>query len=245
MNHYVISVMRCNNSTTVIFILSVTTALSLSLILLIISSFGSNRSIFAMDDISDLSTFVLQKSPYYHYINDVPNTSLHNIGISNNIGNNNNLMFIDYNINNNDNNNYISKIISLTTVGNGGSHIDNCNNNNSNIIINAKTKPIIPYVLPPKIVMMNNGKEYDVGNFVSSKYREDTTFAQLHIPQEKINTHLPNNSTTIVKGSCLGFVVENDPLALPPSSMSITAYDIQGKAVKVFGTIVHSKSNFF
>jgi hypothetical protein len=71
---------------------------------------------------------------------------------------------------------------------------------------------------PPKIVLIYNGKEYDVGSLLNAKYREGTPFAQLQIPQEKINAYISNNSTNLVKGSCLGFIIKNDQLALPPSS---------------------------
>ena len=41
---------------------------------------------------------------------------------------------------------------------------------------------------------------------------EDTPFAQLQIPQEKINGYISNNGTNLVKGSCLGFIIKNDQI---------------------------------
>ncbi len=81
--------------------------------------------------------------------------------------------------------------------------------------------------------MFYNGKEYNTGNLINAEYREGTSFARLHIPIEKVTTILPNQSINITSGSCLGFIMKNDPSALPPSSMSINAYTTEGKAIKV------------
>lgn len=122
--------------------------------------------------------------------------------------------------------------ISLSnTCSNSGNQFNNTNN-------------IVPRVLPPKIIMVYNGKGYDTGNLFSSKYREGTSFSQLQIPREKITSYLPNYTMTIINGSCLGFIVQNDPLHTP-SSLSVNAYDEQGHALKVLSLIRYSKSIFF
>lgn len=236
LNRYIVGQWHDNNKSAIALILIMVTLL----LLLVIPEYVSNRNILVKDWIS-LSSFpsalAFQKS--MHYYSGISHATLHNNVISSR-----SMTFTTYSANNYDtSNNYVSRMISFNAVDNGGNYTNNCNK--GNIDANSKTKPITPHVLPPKIVMMYNGKEYDVGNLINSKYREGITLSQLQIPPEKINTLLPNVSTTIVKGSCLGFVIKNDPLALPPSSISANAYNIQGKAVNVLSTIEHSKSTFF
>jgi hypothetical protein len=131
---------------------------------------------------------------------------------------------------------------SITNKSNNVFLSTKCSNNSSNAFNN--TNNIISNVLPPKILMAYNGKEYDTGNLFGSKYREGISFSQLQIPQEKITSHLPNNTLTITNGSCLGFVVQNDPLHTP-SSISVDAYNEQGHALKVLSLIENSKRIFF
>lgn len=138
------------------------------------------------------------------------------------------------------------KVLSLTDSNTNKSNntilLTKCNNNRSNTFNN--TNNIISNVLPPKIIMEYNGKGYDIGNLFSSKYREGASFSQLQIPQEKITSNLPNYTMTIINGSCLGFLVKNDPLPAP-SSLSVNVYNEQGHALKVLSLIENSKRIFF
>ena len=115
---------------------------------------------------------------------------------------------------------------------------------NSNFFLN-KTNTILANVLPPKIVMVYDGKQYDTGYLFSSKYRAGSSFSQLQIPPERIISNVPNKSLIVINGSCLGFVIQNDPLTKTPSSLSVNAYSAQGHALKVLSSVEHSKSNFF
>lgn len=115
---------------------------------------------------------------------------------------------------------------------------------NINILKNGQRK-IINNVLPPLIVMVYNGKEYQIGNLIDAKYRVGIPFTDLSLPSKNITTFLSNAEINIVNGSCLGFVIKNYPLLLPPSSMSITAYDTNGKAEKVLYANKNNTMAFF
>jgi hypothetical protein len=117
-----------------------------------------------------------------------------------------------------------------------------CHDSNFNL---NKTNTITSNVLPPKIFIVYNGKQHDFGDFFSSKFRAGSSFSQLQIPPERIISSIPNNSVTVVNGSCLGFVIQNDSLTNAPSSLSVNAYNAQGHALKVLSEVEHSNSNFF
>ncbi len=233
MNYHIERILKCINKSATAIIL----AIVLFLILFAIPGFTFRGTVLALDNTSPsfLSTYKI--IPSYYHTSNITVASLDNAGL------NNSIKAVSNNFNNNDN--YIDRMISSNAVVNVESNINKCNNSNSNTTLISHITPNPHNVLPPKIVMTYNGKEFDVGVLLNSKYREDTTFTQLQIPQEKINTHISNNSISLVKGSCVGFIIKNDPLALPPSSISVTAYDIEGKVVKLITTTEHSKRIFF
>jgi hypothetical protein len=136
----------------------------------------------------------------------------------------------------------LSLVNAETDMVNNSTQPTKCHN--SNFFLN-KTNTIIANVLPPKIFMIYDGKQYDTGYLFSSKYRAGSSFSQLQIPPERIISNIPNNSLTVINGSCLGFVIQNDSLTKTPSSLSVNAYSAQGYALKVLSSVEHSKSNFF
>jgi hypothetical protein len=115
---------------------------------------------------------------------------------------------------------------------------------NNSFVLN-KTQNTSPKVLPPKILMVYNGKQHDIGNLFSSKYRAGSSFSQLQIPHERIISNIPNNSLIVINGSCLGFAIQNDPLTKTPSSLNVNVYNGQGYPLKVLSSIENSKSTFF
>jgi hypothetical protein len=95
--------------------------------------------------------------------------------------------------------------------------------------------------LPPRIVMVYNGIQHS-GVLVSYKYRHGYTFGQLDIPAEKVTALLPSDIVNIRKGSLVQFFAKGDPQILPSNSLSIDAYNSQGKAVGVLNTTKASNS---
>jgi hypothetical protein len=123
---------------------------------------------------------------------------------------------------------------------------NNTNNSKCTIPFMVNSNSIEPKVrvLPPKIVMIYAGKEYD-GELSDSKYREGQTISELHIPLKNVSTDLPSKMVQVKEGSCLQFVIKGTPRLLPPSSLAVTAYDSNnGTAVKVLSA-VDSHSSIF
>ncbi len=133
------------------------------------------------------------------------------------------------------------KDISFNTSTSNRSQTNVCNNNTA--IATNKTGQNLN-ILPPNISMIHNGKKYYTGNLLNYKYREGVSLSQLKLPMKKINSSLPRNSIVVLKGDCLGFVIENDPSALPPDSLSVDAYKVQGKS-QVLAIAQNAKSVFF
>jgi hypothetical protein len=98
-------------------------------------------------------------------------------------------------------------------------------------------------VLPPEIIMIYNGKEYQ-GELSESKYREGETFSDLHIPPENITANLPLKIVNIDKNSCIQFIIKGTPRILPPSSLDISAYTVQGSPVAVLNATENDSSTF-
>ena len=175
-------------------------------------------------------TFELQKSSNHFYSNDI--SILSSTQSNYQMNDRNELVFVGYNLSSNNNQTLPNKLIPFNNNSNNESQTNNCSSSN-NTLFNSNLNSITPHVPPPKIVMSYNGTEYDTGRLSSYKYREGTSFLQLQMPNIKINTDLPNIDTDVIKGSCLGFIIPNYPLGLPPSSISINAYDMQGKSIKL------------
>ena len=114
-------------------------------------------------------------------------------------------------------------------------------------ISSNSTNKYIPFTtnltLPPRIVMVYDGIQHS-GVLVSYKYRHGYTFGQLDIPAQKVTALLPSDVVSIRKDSLVQFFAKGNPLILPPSSLSIDAYNSQGKAVGVLNTTKATGSTF-
>jgi hypothetical protein len=107
----------------------------------------------------------------------------------------------------------------------------------------ASSLPISASVLPPRIVMVYAGNEYS-DDLISYQYRHGASFRIIDIPLENITKKVSLQPVVEVKnGSKIQFVIKGNPPVLP-SSLSITAYDMEGKAVKVLNATQYSKSIF-
>jgi hypothetical protein len=189
------------------------------------------------------SSFALQKLPNHHYSNNISISPFQNSVYQ--IDKGNRVLF--YNLNLSSKNNYYiltNNLISFNNYSNNESKINNCNSTNNNHF-NNRQNLVIPQVLPPKIVMLYNGTQYDTGKLSNYKYREGTSFLQLQMPSMKINANLPNNITGVIKDSCLGFLIPNYLLGLEPSSISINAYDMQGNSIKLLSNKEDRTSTLF
>jgi hypothetical protein len=119
----------------------------------------------------------------------------------------------------------------------------NSNSKCSNPSIIDSNKIIRVHVLPPKFIMIYDGKAYQ-GQLSEAKFRGGETFSQLHIQPRNLTTNLPSKIVTVREGSCVQFAIIGTPRVLPPSSLGVTVYDsINGTAVKVLN-VVGSHSAF-
>jgi hypothetical protein len=108
---------------------------------------------------------------------------------------------------------------------------------------------------PPQIAMVYNGKEYlgNLVNYIANSTNSNTTgttapVGQSAVTSQNITAPLPSKVVTVKKGSVINFVLlnKNDTsIKTIPSSMSITAYNIKGKATGLANTIEHSKTSKF
>src|ERR671918_534698 len=87
-------------------------------------------------------------------------------------------------------------------------------------------------VLPPEIYMVYREVAY-LGELSESKYREGETFSDLNIPPVNISSDLPTESVEIESETCAQFLVRGTPRTLPPDSLDISAYTMDGTAVGV------------
>jgi hypothetical protein len=115
---------------------------------------------------------------------------------------------------------------SVARLSNDSSNSSNCPSS----IINAIQKV---NVLPPRIVMIYDGKVYQ-GQLSESKFRGGETISQLNIQPRNLTTNLPPKIVQVKEGSCVLFAIIGTPRLLPPSSLAVTAYaSNNGTAVKV------------
>jgi len=98
-------------------------------------------------------------------------------------------------------------------------------------------------VLPPEMYMVYNDRLY-LGELSQSKYREGETFSDLDILPENISSSLPTETIEIKNGTCTQFIVRGTPSALPPDSLDISPYSIDGTPVGVLSATEDNTSTF-
>ncbi len=109
---------------------------------------------------------------------------------------------------------------------------------------------------PPQIAMIYNGKEYlgNLVNYIANSTNSNSTgtttpVGQSAVTPQNITAPLPSKVVTVKKASVINFVLSNknnnNSINTVPSSMSITAYNINGKATGLANTIEHSKTSKF
>jgi hypothetical protein len=98
-------------------------------------------------------------------------------------------------------------------------------------------------VLPPEIYMVYREVAH-LGELSESKYREGETFSDLDIPPINISSDLPTESTELESETCVQFLVRGTPRTLPPDSLDISAYMINGTAVGVLNATEDNTSTF-
>ena len=98
-------------------------------------------------------------------------------------------------------------------------------------------------VLPPNMYVIYGDRTYQ-GELSQSKYREGETFGNLDILPENISSDLPAEAVEIIKDTCAQFVVVGTPRTLPPDSLDISAYDINGTSVAVLNATEQDTSTF-
>jgi len=136
--------------------------------------------------------------------------------------------------------------LSTTTITTDKSTPTNVSSNNSkcNTSIIIAIRILKVNVLPPKMVMIYDGKVYQ-GKLSEFKFRGGETISELHIQPIKVTTNLASKVVHIKEGSCVQFAIIGTPRLLPPSSLAVTAYDRNnGTAVKVLNA-VNSHSSVF
>jgi hypothetical protein len=77
-----------------------------------------------------------------------------------------------------------------------------------------------------------------------SKYREGETFGDPDILPESISSDLPAETIGIRNGTCAQFIVRGTPSTLPPNSLDISAYSIDGISVGVLNATEDNTSTF-
>ena len=91
-------------------------------------------------------------------------------------------------------------------------------------------------VLPPNMYAIY-GDKTSQGELSQSKYREGETFSNLNILPENISSDIPAEAVEIIKDTCAQFVVVGTPSTLPPDSLDISAYAMNGTSVAVLATL--------
>jgi hypothetical protein len=98
-------------------------------------------------------------------------------------------------------------------------------------------------VLPPNMYVISGDKAYQ-GELSQSKYREGETFGNLDILPENISSDLPAEAVEVIKDTCAQFVVVGTPRTLPPDSVDVSAYAINGTSVAVLNATEKDTSTF-
>lgn len=98
-------------------------------------------------------------------------------------------------------------------------------------------------VLPPEMYMVYRDGVY-LGQLSQSKYREGETFNDLDLPPENISSGLPTETIEIINGTCAQFIVRGTPSTLPPDSLDISVYTIDGTSVGVLSASQDNTSTF-
>jgi hypothetical protein len=98
-------------------------------------------------------------------------------------------------------------------------------------------------VLPPKITMIYEGKEYE-GELSESNYREGETISELQPPPTNNTANLPSNTVNLNKNSCVQFVITGTPRTLPPNSLDVSAYTVDNTPVTVLDAAENYTSTF-
>jgi hypothetical protein len=117
--------------------------------------------------------------------------------------------------------------------------------------------PVNPFEtrgVPPQIVMEYAGKEYPgklvryITNISTSSNNNNSTDGSSSqslgggtspaIPSDNITSPLPNQIITVKKDSSVNFIIKanNSPTNAQPNTLSVTAYNIKGKPVKLLNT---------
>ena len=98
-------------------------------------------------------------------------------------------------------------------------------------------------VLPPNMYAIYGDRTYQ-GELSQSKYREGETFSNLDILPENISSDIPAEAVEIIKDTCAQFVVVGTPNTLPPDSLDISAYAMNGTSVAVLNATEEDTSTF-
>lgn len=98
-------------------------------------------------------------------------------------------------------------------------------------------------VLPPNMYAIYGDRTYQ-GELSQSKYREGETFGNLDILPENVSSDLPAGAVEIIKDTCAQFVVVGTPRTLPPDSLDVSAYALNGTSVAVLNATEDDTSTF-
>ena len=98
-------------------------------------------------------------------------------------------------------------------------------------------------VLPPNMYAIYGDRTFQ-GELSQSKYREGETFSNLDILPENISSDIPAEAVEIIKDTCAQFVVVGTPSTLPPDSLDISAYAMNGTSVAVLNATEEDTSTF-
>ena len=127
------------------------------------------------------------------------------------------------------------------TGSNPGSNLDTtrCEATMSNVTLPSAKED----VLPPNMYAIYGDRTYQ-GELSQSKYREGETFSNLDILPENISSDIPAEAVEIIKDTCAQFVVVGTPSTLPPDSLDISAYAMNGTSVAVLNATEEDTSTF-
>ena len=101
------------------------------------------------------------------------------------------------------------------------------------------------YEGPPRIILIYNNTEY-YGVLDSYSFEKAETIKQLPLFNDKVTSTIPNNSITVKNGSIVKFAIKgNAPPEAQSDSLSVNAYTINGKPVKVLKVADQSQKTSF